>query len=67
MNGHTTLPIRAWKAERAKLSAEKNGLYQQHSKLKEEVEETESIRRSVERITREDRPERNRTKSHSMD
>jgi len=55
ISDHTTLPIRAWKAERAKLSVEKNGLYQQHYKLKDEVKEIETIKRSIEQITREGR------------
>ena len=54
MNGRTTLPIKAWKAERDKLFVEKNALYQDYYSLKNETHEVDIIRRSVEYILRED-------------
>ncbi len=54
MNGKTTLPMKAWKAERAKLTAEQKVLDQQYAVLKEEVHEVEQIRRSVHSIMREE-------------
>jgi len=53
MNGKTSLPIKAWKAERVKLTAVKNRLSQDYALLKGEVCEVEQIRRSVYAILRE--------------
>ena len=49
MNGKTTIPIQAWKDERAKLAAEirLNSVY---AYLKEEVQQVEVIRRNVESV-----------------
>ena len=53
MNGRTSLPIKAWKAERVELTAEKSRLNQDYASLKAEVHEVEQIRRSVYSIMRE--------------
>ena len=58
MNGKTTLPIKAWKAEREKLNAEKAGLYREYRALKDDVWQTEIIKRTAERILRDDGQER---------
>ena len=54
MNGKTTLPTKAWKAEYAKLTAERNGLNQRYLSLKDEVKEAEQIRRGVYDLMREE-------------
>jgi len=53
MNGRTSLPIKAWKAERAKLTTTKNRLSQDYALLKDEIGEVEQIRRSVYAVMRE--------------
>ncbi|MDR1615920.1 MAG: hypothetical protein LBR98_02785 [Syntrophomonadaceae bacterium] len=56
MNGKTTLPTKAWKAEYAKLTADRNRLNQRYVSLKDEVKEAEkSIRKSVYSILRQER------------
>jgi len=47
MNSKTILPIKAWKAEYADLTAERNGLTQRYVSLKDEVREAEQIRKNV--------------------
>ena len=54
MNGKTTLPTKAWKAEYAKLTAERKALSQRYLALKNEVKEAEQIRRSVYSILRQE-------------
>jgi len=53
MSGRTSLPIKAWKAERVQLTAEKSRLNQDYALLKNEVHEVEQIRRSVYSLLRE--------------
>ena len=61
MNGKTTLPTKAWKAEYSELTAERNGLNQRYVALKDEVKEAEQIRKSVYSILRqEQQPQRAR-------
>lgn len=65
LNGKTTLPAKAWKAEYAKLTAERNGLNQRYITLKNEVKEAEQIRRSVYSILRrEQQPRRAQDLEH---
>jgi DNA invertase Pin-like site-specific DNA recombinase len=52
MNGHTSLPIKSWKAERDTLITERKRLNQEYVMLKEEVREVEVIRRNVYDIMR---------------
>ncbi|ENY8964298.1 MobQ family relaxase [Clostridioides difficile] len=54
MNGKTTLPVKAWKAEYAKLTAERKTLNQRYLALKDEVKEAEQIRKSVYSILRQE-------------
>ena len=58
MNGKTTLPTKAWKAEYAKLTAERKTLNQRYLVLKDEVKEAEQIRKSVYSILRQEQRER---------
>ena len=57
MNGKTTLPIKAWKMEQAKLTAERKTLNQRYIAHKEEVKEAEQIRKSVYSILRQEQRE----------
>ena len=41
MNGKTSIPLKAWKAERDKLNGEKKELTRQYYALKDEVKEVE--------------------------
>jgi len=59
MNGHTKLPLKAWKAEQAKLTAEKDSLYADYHRLKDEIQKVETIKRNVERLIREETPRQN--------
>ncbi len=52
MNRHTSLPIKAWKAERDTPTAKRKRLNQEYVFLKEEVREVEIIRRNVYDIMR---------------
>ncbi len=54
MNGHTTIPTKAWRAERDKLIAERNGLNREYLSLKNEVKKVEQIRRGVHDVLREE-------------
>ncbi len=58
LNGRTAIPLDAWKAERAKLTAERKTLAQDYFKLKEEVRQAEIIRRNIEDVMREESRER---------
>lgn len=58
LNGKTTIPSKAWKAEYAKLTAERKTLNQQYLVLKDEVKEAEQIRKSVYSILRQEQRER---------
>lgn len=54
MNGRTGIPLKAWKAEQEKLTAERKKLSRRYSTLKDEVKETEQIRKGVYSILREE-------------
>ena len=58
MNDKTALPVKAWKAEYAKLTAERKTLNQRYLALKGEVKEAEQIRKSVYNILRQEQRER---------
>jgi len=62
MNGKTGIPLKAWKAERVKLTADRGILNLEYISLKDEVKEAEQIRRGVNNIiqleTRERQPRR---------
>ena len=58
MNSKTALPVKAWKAEYAKLTAERKTLNQRYLALKEEVKEAEQIRKSVYSILRQEQQPR---------
>lgn len=54
MNGRTGIPLKAWKAEQEKLTAERKKLSRRYSTLKDEVKEAEQIRKGVYSILREE-------------
>jgi len=67
MNGKTGLPVNAWKAERSKLTAEKNTLYQKYYSLKEEVRKAEAIRRDAQNIMRKEAMDKRPQLSQGME
>lgn len=67
MNGHTSLPVKAWKSEYAKLTAEHRTLNQRYLKLKDEVREAEQIRKSVYSILRQEQREPQPRKAQDID
>lgn len=54
MNGRTGIPLKAWKAEHEKLTAERKELSRRYLALKDEVKEAEQIRKGVYNILREE-------------
>jgi len=60
LDGEKKLPLKAWKDERDKLTAEKNALYRGYYKLKDDVQKAETVKRNVESILRMDRPQKQR-------
>ena len=67
MNGKTPIPTKAWKAEYAKLTAERKTLNQRYLVLKEEVKEAEQIRKSVYSILRQEQRERQPNRAQGME
>ena len=64
MNGKTSIPLKAWKAERDKLNGEKKELTRRYYALKDEVKEVEQIRRNVYSILREENGREQPTRKH---
>lgn len=54
MNGRTGIPLKAWRTERDKLTAERKELSRRYLALKDEVKEAEQIRKGVHSILREE-------------
>ncbi|MCL2250232.1 MAG: hypothetical protein FWC13_13325, partial [Oscillospiraceae bacterium] len=50
LNGRTSIPAKAWKAEREKLMSERLGLCDKYFSLKDDVRSMEKLHRGVERI-----------------
>ena len=67
MNGKTTLPAKAWKAEYAKLTNQRKTLNQRYLVLKDEVKEAEQIRKSVYSILRQEQRERQPHRGQDME
>jgi len=67
MNGKTTLPTKAWRAERDKLTAERNRLNGEYVSLKDEVKEVEQIRKNVDTIMREETQRTQPKRTHDME
>ena len=66
MNGRTGIPLKAWKAEQEKLTAERKELSRRYLALKDEVKEAEQIRKGVYAILREEQRERQPHKTQDM-
>jgi hypothetical protein len=67
MIGKTSLPTKIWRAEREKLTAEKNQLNREYIMLKEEVREIEKIRSSVYDILSAERNRKQPIRTQDMD
>ncbi len=67
MNGKTTLPTKAWKAEYAKLTAERKTLNGRYLALKDEVKKAEQIRKSVYSILRQEQREQQPRRAQDME
>jgi hypothetical protein len=50
LNGRTEIPLKKWKAERGRLTAEKSVLLREYMALKEEVRDVETIRKYAEEV-----------------
>jgi len=61
------IPLRSWKAERVKLTAERKTLDMKYYKLKEEIKEAEQIRKSVYSIVRQEERERQPRRAQNID
>lgn len=66
MNGRTTIPTAAWKKEAAQLNAERQTLYAEYTRLKEEVKDAEAIRRCVGQVLCHE-PQKQRGKVYDME
>jgi hypothetical protein len=53
MNGKKTIPRKAWKKERETLLAQKPVLYQKYDKLRDEVKQIETIRKTYNDLMRQ--------------
>ena len=67
MNGKTTIPVKAWKTEYAKLTNQWKTLNQRYLELKEEVKEAEKIRKSVYSILRQEQREHSPQRAQDME
>jgi hypothetical protein len=55
-------PITKWKEERAAKTTEQKTLYTDHYRLRDEVKNSETIKRTVEQLTRGDEPKQEQRK-----
>lgn len=67
MNGRTGIPLKAWKAEQEKLTAERKELSRRYLALKDEVKEAEQIRKGVYAILREENRKEQPTHKQDLD
>jgi len=68
MNGRTKIPIKDWKAEHEKLTAERFKLCESYYRLNDEVRNVEILRKVAEEIMREEmQKEKQRNRPHSVD
>ncbi|MDR0999730.1 MAG: hypothetical protein LBL96_02845 [Clostridiales bacterium] len=66
MNGRPGLPVREWKTEQAKLTAERFSLCEDYYRLKDETRSMEILRRGAENIIRENTTERTSERNQVM-
>jgi DNA repair exonuclease SbcCD ATPase subunit len=67
LNGCTTIPVKAWKTERAEKIAERERLTRKYDRLKGETRKVEQIKRSVEDMLRGDERERAPMRARGVD
>ena len=68
LNGRDKIPLPSWKYEHKELTAEKNSLYREFYRQKDEVRKVEIIQKAVEHIVREcSRSEQSITKNRGME
>ena len=67
MNGRTGIPLKAWKAEQEKLTAERKELSLRYLALKDEVKEAEQIRKGVYSILRQENRKEQPTHKQDLD
>lgn len=67
MGEHKTIPTKAWKAERVKLTAERKQLDRDYYTLKNEITEVEQIRKSVYSIIRQEQREQQPRRTQDME
>jgi hypothetical protein len=67
MNGRTKIPIKEWKAEHEKLTAERFNLCESYYRLKDEVHNVEILRKGAEEIMREETQREQRTRKREME
>ena len=67
MNGRTGIPLKAWKAEQEKLTAERKELSRRYLALKDEVKEAEQIRKGVYAILWEENRKEQPTQKQDLD
>jgi hypothetical protein len=52
LNGRTAIPLKKWRDERGRLTAERSALYGKYKTLKSKIREVETIRKAAESINR---------------
>jgi hypothetical protein len=67
LNGRTEIPLKKWRAERDRLTAEKSVLTCEYVALKEEVRDMEAIRKYAEEVNRAIAPQKTASKSHGLE
>jgi ribosomal protein S6 len=67
MNGRTKIPIKDWKAEYEKLTAERFTLCESYYRLKDDVRNVEILRKGAEEIMREEQQQKQHTRKHEME
>ncbi len=67
MNGETALPVKAWKAEYAKLTSQRKTLNWRYPALKEEMKEAGRIRKSVYPVLRREQREQQPRMAQDME
>ena len=66
LGSDTKLRPKTWKAEVADLTAQKDRLYREMRKLKDEVAEAETVKRCVEQAIPPTEQRKERSKAHDM-
>ncbi len=66
LGSDTKLKPKAWKAEVADLTAQKDRLYREMRKLKEETAEAETVKRCIEQVIPPTEQRKEKSKAHDM-